>query len=399
MKPGTPNPDRPWLDVAKGLLLFKGIYAGILLLALQIYPGFEDSTAGYIREYWFPKEGAIWLEGQQSGFRRHFTTWDATHFLYLSQFGYTPDLKSAAMYPLWPTLMSMAARVTGIDAVWVGLLLANGFSLAAWILFYRTTRDGWGPEVAHLALMLLVLFPGTLFQQFNYSESVFFFLLMWVWRGIRQGRFGIASLAGFFLPMTRAVGLLALLPAAWDVIRRWRGAAPENRLRSAMGPMVLGGVILTGWGTYLLLMKEWTGDAFSGFAAQAHWKAHSIENLLHPERAVSAFFNPTSWHSFRGSLLDRVGFALFLLLLPSVWRRGKDLFCWVVILGLVPALSGLFVSFIRFEGIVFPLFIVAACELRGPGRRGRRMIVPILVFLGALHAVLAWRFVSYQWAG
>lgn len=399
MNSGANSVDLPWHGVATRLLVFKLIYGALLLLALRVHPNFEDSTAGYIREYWFPKEGASWLEGQQSGFRRQFTTWDATHFLYLSQFGYTPELKSAAMYPLWPTAMSIASRISGIDAVWIGLLLSNGFSLAAWTLFHRTTRERWGAEVANLALILLVLFPGTLFHQFNYSESVFLLLLMVVWRGIRQGRIGIACLAGFLLPMTRAVGLLVLLPTLWELRQRWNCTVPGSRFRNAWGPMALAGAILTGWGVYLLLMLNWTGDAFSGFAAQAHWKAHSIENLLHPERAVMAFFSPTSWHSFRGSLMDRAGFALLALLLPAVWKRGVDLFCWVLILGVVPALSGLFVSFVRFEGIVFPLFIAAACELLRPGRGGRRVIVPILVLLGTLHAILVWRFVSYQWAG
>jgi hypothetical protein len=152
-----------------------------------------------------------------------------------------------------------------------------------------------------------------------------------------------------------------------------------------------------GWAAYLALMGHWTGNPFEGMEAQKYWGAHAISNLWNVPKFVLGFFEPTHWHAFKGSVLDRCLFLGLLYSLPLIGRQGKDLLVWTCVLGILPAMSGTFVSFTRFESTVFPLFLALAAFTVSRKTRG---LFPCLVgALAILHLVLLWRFVNYRWAG
>jgi hypothetical protein len=67
------------------------------------------------------------------------------------------------------------------------------------------------------------------------------------------------------------------------------------------------------------------------------------------------------------------------------------------VLGVVPAMSGTFTSFTRFESMAFPIFIALGVVLSRPGWRFVRWSL-IAVFV-VLHLVLVWRFLNFRWAG
>ncbi|MCD6319089.1 MAG: hypothetical protein J7M03_00240, partial [Candidatus Desulfofervidaceae bacterium] len=104
----------------------------------------------------------------------------------------------------------------------------------------------------------------------------------------------------------------------------------------------------------MALMWHWTGNPFEGFVAQKRWAAHSIHNLWDVPKFVIGFFSPTQWHAFRGSFLDRSVFVLLLYALPVLWRVDKELLVWAYVLGILPAMSGTFTSYIRFASCAFP---------------------------------------------
>jgi len=166
---------------------------------------------------------------------------------------------------------------------------------------------------------------------------------------------------------------------------------------ASAGPWWLLLAPLLGWGLYLALMFSWTGNAFEGFAAQKHWGAHSVWNLVNIPKFVVGYFTPTQWHEFTGSLLDRCMFLPLLYCLPLLWRLDKSLFVWAVVLGVVPAMSGTFTSYTRFASCAFPMFIAMALYLGRPERRHLRW--GTLILFATLHVVLLWRFVNFRWAG
>ena len=64
-------------------------------------------------------------------------------------------------------------------------------------------------------------------------------------------------------------------------------------------------------------------------------------------------------------------FIILLYTLPLKWRLGKDLLVWTYVLGIMPAMSGAFISFTRYESPAFPMFIALAVFFVGTKRSGR----------------------------
>jgi hypothetical protein len=424
--------------------LFKLSYLTLLCVVLWLWPDFDTGRFYQVNARW-PREGG-------PVFASHFATWDAAHYLYLSEVGYQSGVPSCAFYPLWPLLVRWLAPLAGGSCLVVGVVLSNIFSLAAWILFYRHTAKRWGTDTARWSLAFLIAFPGALFFQFNYTESLFFLLLMGLWVALEERRYGWACLAGALLPMTRGPGIFTVLPIAMYALlpvlqqysARHPAASPDlhglARLRAWMQPRPVGApglqfkaesaascrpraptrrpvrefcrmvlsrqtllaavpilAVLWGWGVYFLYMQATTGNALEGFAAQKYWNVHSVGNLVNVPKFIIGFFNPWEWHEFNGSVLDRFMFSVLLGCLPLVWRADPKLLIWVYVLGVLPAMSGTFVSFTRFCSCAFPIFIGLGWARAQGGARWMSWLC--LSVFAALHVVLVWRFVNFRWAG
>ncbi len=414
---------------AWGLASFKAGYFASLVAALLLW----GSLGEFIRlpQKWTPMGGPA--------FASHFTGWDAGYYLYLSQHGYEAGDRACAFNPLWPFLIKWSSVLTEGEPLVAGMVLANLFSLAGCLLFWRVAGERFGPAAATLALLFLLAFPGSLFFQFVYSEPVFFFLLMLLWWGLERRHYTVAAGAAFLLPLARSLGVFAVLPIGWHALepaiprlreRMGRGLAAlgagrlsarfkaaghcepseggDNAhgcvgaggrfpLRSVAGRARLVALPVAGWGAYLALMGLWTGNPFEGLEAQKYWGVHSIWNLVNVPKFVVGLVTPTAWHAFRGSLLDRCVFVLVLYVLPVIWRLGKDMMAWTLMLAIVPAMSGTFTSFTRFASCAFPVFIGLGVFFAMPRRRVPQYAL-LAVFI-ILHGVLVWRYVNCRWAG
>ncbi len=398
---------RGWWRVLCLLLFFKAVYLTGLWVAL--------STWGSMDTEHFRSAMMRWPREDEPVFASHFATWDGAHYLSLSEVGYGPGVRSDAFYPLYPLLIRWTSAVTGGNHLVAAMVLANTMSLAAWVLFFLIARRRFGEPTAFWATVFMLVYPGALFYQFAYSESVFLLLVMVVWLGLERRRYGWMAVGGFLLPLSRAIGLFCLLPIAWHLVTRhplgWMrrlgtdcwdlssdtdvSSGPAERTSAAYYGLLL--LPVAGWLVYLGLMRYWTGNAFEGMAAQRYWGAHSIGNLVNVPKFVIGLFNPTDWHAFRGSLLDRCLFIVLLYALPVIWRLGKDMIVWVYVLGIMPAMSGTFTSFTRYEATVFPLFLAMAVFFGVKKREWMRGCA--LALSGALHIWLLWRFVNFNWAG
>ncbi len=422
-----------WRRVLVALVGVKAVYTAVVAVMVALGTDYDTRRAAQVFANWFP---AGWPPEPRGRWERHFATWDAEHYLYLSAAGYSAGARSIAFYPLWPLVIRAGAVLNGLSPVAAGLTLANLCSLAGWLLFHRVAARRWGESLADAALALLVAFPGALFFQFIYSEALFFLLVMGLWWALEQRRHGLAWLAAALAPLTRGVGVFAVLPLAWHVARVHAGGAglrrlvakwglgpktspsgePKAEIRNPKSEVPAAGTApatapgrtglpawtlplapLAGWGAYLGLMAYWTGDPWAGVAAQRFWGVHEVAHLWDLPKFVEGFFEVSAWHAYQGSLLDRLGFLLLLYTLPVQWRLGRDLLAWTLMLGVLPAMSGTFTSFVRFEACAFPLFLGLAGFFTALRWKGPEWGF-LLVCLG-LHGLLLWRFLNYHWAG
>ncbi|MEN9677071.1 MAG: hypothetical protein RIS76_2967 [Verrucomicrobiota bacterium] len=394
-----------WIRAAGWILLAKLIYLGTVFTVLKLWNHPES----------IPKFEVRWPIDVEPTFESHFATWDAAHYLLLATQGYAEGVRSCAFYPLWP-LLWRGVIALGAPPVWGGLVLANLLSTLGLALVYRAVALRHDASRAFWVVLFMAVHPGNVFLQFSYSECVFLVLLVCLWSGLEEHRWWPAAFGALLLPLSRAIGVFAMLPIGVWLLRHpviapvWNrcvSRAPRftHRLLAVEADPSRGGgrwlallaLPLIGWAAYLGLMAHWTGNPFEGFVAQKTWGRHSILNLVNVPKFLLEYLSPRYFHEFADSMLDRLCFLTVAYTLPSLWRSDRSLIPWAYILGILPAMSGSFTSYLRFSGMAFPVFLIWSAPATTRSFRILRWVG--LVVLGFLHLHLIRNFVLGHWAG
>jgi hypothetical protein len=355
-----------------------------------VYPaGFSEE--GYIGVYFgnhgeFPKQ----LPSADIVFR----TWDAPHYLALAAHGYGGAGPKNAFYPLYPALVRLAAPAFGGDLLSSALTLSTAFGLLALFVLHDLLVRTTSIRVANLTVLLLCVQPAAFFSVLPYSESLFLLLLAVFCTLLARERFWWAGVIGALLALTRAVGVFSALPLM----------AALYGSRRSIATWACCVLPIAGWAGYFAILYGQTGDPWLGFAVQKNFTtAPAIARLFDPVTFARELFQVRRWHSFSGSLLERLSFAAYLAGLGALFiraRRQPAARPWFVLsaaLGLVPAILTVLMSFTRYLSVIFPLFVVSA-ELLAPKSR-RIALVAVTLTLLVLQVVLLYRHVTFRWAG
>ena len=275
--------------------------------------------------------------------------------------------------------------------MWVAIGLSFALGLAATMVIYDLVRRRSGARIAGHTALLLALQPAAFFTALPYSESLFLLLIALLLACLERERFVAAGLLGAAMALTRPVGVFALAPLALAL------ASPSvawSRRATVLLPLV-------GWAAYFGLLSVQTGDPGLGFAIQRQFvAAPSAARLLDPLGFLRALLEVRRVHGFVGSALDRAAFLAVMIGLGALVRRGRDerpSLALSALLGVVPAVTTAFMSYVRYASVIFPVFEALARALDKPRRGGLRVLV-LLVF-AALQLGLMARHATFRWAG
>jgi hypothetical protein len=423
----------PW----RWLLFHKAVVLVVVFVASFLWPLSElDGFHHYL--HWPPDApGPTRLST--------FAAWDGAHYLKIATTGYEKGWATCAFYPLWPGLIRAASAVTRLNPALVGLLLANVLSLAGFAVFYRLADEFHGRRMANVSLLLLLASPGALFFNVIYTESLFLLLISLFFLFLLRGHYGRAAAVGFFLPLTKAVGIFCLAPFAWELLRSkaesrkqktemtagksaisnqpsavdFAAFAPScgnPELASSQSAMAGNSQLAThnsqivwrrfawllvpllGYATYFFIMYQSTGNPWEGFDAQRFFVNHpSLKNIVNFSAAWHSLLDCRSFHAMLTSVLDRSFLILFLGSLPFIWRLNRSYFWYALLAGLVPALSMWFLSYTRHVMACLPLFIALGQALQAPARRW--LLAYYVALMAGIQIVLFARFLTFDWAG
>lgn len=308
-----------------------------------------------------------------------FSTWDAQHYLYLSEAGYRAGEISDAFFPLFPLLIHVATPLFR-SSLLAGLVVSNLASLAGLYLLFKLVGQLYGRSTARTTLLLYLAFPTAFFLCMIYTESVFLLLAVGFFYLLFTGHLAWAALPAVLLPLSRPEGVLIILPFAvyYGVEHLGIGkrpfAAALSRVRTVHVAAVLSPVL--GGIAYLVFMRLATGNAFEMLQAmKGYVSAHSLTYVLHPLQLAQALAQwPLALHGFTNSIIDRALFLVFLLLIVPTFRRlHPALAAFALAVGILNVLSGTFMSYSRYLLLAFPVFITAALLLDRPNLRFVRL--------------------------
>ena len=372
-----------WPPVVLSLLAVKLLLFLTGLLSVILLPPMFNWGSVMANFHWPPGQGSFWYNMLK--------TWDANQYLYLSEVGYQPGQMADAMYPLWPLLIRVG-RFLFRDSLLSAFLLSNLFSLAALAVYHRLVSKSQGRQVADLALILCLAFPGALYYCLAYSESLFLLLTVCFYAALRDRRYITASMLGLLCPLTKAIGIFVSLPLAWSIWHDWR----DKKVNASYFFLVCSPIL--GFAAYFLIMYLSTGNLFAGFEAQGSYVAQvSIGKILNPLTLIKNFFSIQYGHTFMSSPIDRLWFVMVVLGLIYMFKHDKIGFVYVLPAALVPALTTSFMSYTRYVAPLFPLFTAYGGFLANPRRRF--IFWGMVGVMAVVQVFFLIRQINYYWVG
>jgi Mannosyltransferase (PIG-V) len=318
---------------------------------------------------------------------------DALWYLDVAQHGYEKEQFNIdrqhnwAFFPLYPLIVSLAAKVTG-EFVVTAAVLSNIFFLGALIIFHRLASTfGADPEAANRSVFYLAAFPTSYFFSFPFTESLFLLLTLSSFYFAKRDRWWLAGVMGALASATRLAGLF-LLPAL--AILYWQ----QHRARPLRPRLLSLLLIPAGLIAFMLYLRSITGNAFAFVDIQSAW-GHNLGFFLRPmwDYVKSPMLLGIHW-DFRilNFVMVVVAFGCCGVLIK---RRQGALAIYMLLSLLVPLSSNFSLqSLTRYVMVMFPVFIV----LGDFGRFARLdqiiraifvALLSVMTALFALHVALA----------
>lgn len=192
-------------------------------------------------------------------------TYDGAHYLRILHHGYAdprPTMPSHAFFPGVAWLATPVHWLTGSDAITVHVT-ATVTAIAAFVAVWGVTREWTDERTARRAVLLLALFPSSLFLWLFYSEALFIALGAGAVWADRRGKRWLAALCFFGIATTRSVGILVPAVVVLARIIRRRGI---DRWALAYAASALAGL-----GAVLLTFQVQLGNAFAFVGVQQDW--------------------------------------------------------------------------------------------------------------------------------
>jgi len=348
-----------WTDVVSVFLITRLALVGVALFAsfFPTNPGYPITSAA-ARGWHFTPVYLVDVWGR----------WDTGWYFDLIDHGYyvngdvstTPS--NLGFYPLYPYLVKgltalgpPALRSPGATLL-MGVLVSNAFLLGGLVLVRQWVLHLLGDAaVARRTVLYLLLFPTAFFFSTFYTESTFLFFSVAALYAAQRRAWGWACLAGAALTLSRPLGILIVVPLAWQYAEAARWNLRHLRWDAAWFALLPAGLLAFFYWQYTL-----TGDFLATLHTRAAWSrtfSWPWGTLLNPQGVVG-YITPLE----QGLTLLFVGGALLALRrLPSL-----SLGLYALLLIAPPLFTGQLTSTARYYLAVAPVFVVLAQLGRHP---------------------------------
>lgn len=309
--------------------------------------------------------------------------WDTFWYMDIAQNGYstigpiasTPNQTNFPFFPLYPGLMHLLGKITNGEYYLAGIVISNVALVVAGYLLYKLVAMDSGHSTALRSVKYLFLYPVAFIFSGVFTESLYLCLTLLCFYLAKQQKWWLAGLAGALLSATRTLGILIVLPLAFEYGRHIDFKIKNLRLNSLF---VL--LIPSGLAGFCLYSYQATGDFFYFKSNQSAWG----REILNPVASL--------WIAIRQGVtqqdaktLTEIAFTLVTLLLLTVFFRKINFSYWLYGLYsiLIPLSAGI-LSIPRYTLPIFPLFIALAHL----SRKDKAVDDTLTIFCGCLQGCL-----------
>ena len=367
------------------VLLIVGLLATFYILPLMEKHPLLAGQAFYVR---FPQ--ALWMMWW------HF---DSGYYVDIAINGYWSvqtlhGQSNWAFYPLYPWLIACINRLfgSGLDAsVIAGVVISQIASATAIGYLYALIFRECGRRAAALTVLYLALFPMSFYLSAVYPEALFLALAIAAIYYARQQSWLLACLCGGLAALSRAQGVLLIIPIGWEYLRvtteryaplpeqhpaslravpkfiytwlvtRLQGLNKAAREAKNWFTGLLLLLIPAGLLTFMIYAQIKTGDLMATFHTQAWgWGRTymSFTRLLTLSLQHPIINEPLNWNFW---LLNIILAFLFLGIIVWAFFRLPSIYAlYTLVMVILPLSSSMINSFGRYCILVFPAYLLLA---------------------------------------
>ena len=152
--------------------------------------------------------------------------WDSVWYLQIAAHGYF-DPASTNFYPLYPMFVGLGAQLSD-NAIVAGIAISVGSTVAALTLLYRLALLDLDRPAARMTVLLLAVFPASMFLSAVYPTSLLLLLTIGAVYAARRERWPLAGLCGGLSAATSSDGILLIVVLALMYLYGPRGRAPRR---------------------------------------------------------------------------------------------------------------------------------------------------------------------------
>jgi hypothetical protein len=285
--------------------------------------------------------------------------WDAVHYLNIASQGYQGT--DMAFFPLYPMLIRILGRLVGNHLI-AGILISNASFFFGLLYLYKLLEHEYDRSVARRAIFYVSIFPSAVFFSAVYTESLFFMLTVASFYYMRSHRWWFAGAIGFLAAMTRAEGILLIVPFFIEWYSQYK-----PKLSAHVAQLIPGGLIPLGLFTYMAYLWVLVGDPLYFSHVQIHWDRHFALPWVSIINAFTKIAHATTGQAIANQALELAFTALMIGVLLGGWKQLRP--SYIAYMGLsilIPMSTSSLMSMPRFALVLFPMYAILARDGEKP---------------------------------
>jgi hypothetical protein len=342
---------------------------------------------------------------QPPGFLNYWAHWDGGWYAAIATHGYYSSA-TPAFFPAYPGAVAVLNLLPGGPSLWGVVVSTVAFGAAIFFL-YGLAEQLFDGATARATVIGFAFFPTAFFFNAVYTEALFVALAagsVWALR-VRRNVF-VALLLAYFATATRSIGVLLLVPLAYELIARQR-----RRVAEAVPALVLAAGGFIAWMVYL--WRRYGSPLYFQDAEKKIWGRHvvapwhtlargwneAVDGVGYAFRPTRVFSTASALPPFKvAGVADLLALVLAVVLLVVAWRMlPVELWAYSLLVLLPPVFEPspvmALMSMPRYVLAAFPLFIVLGRLLA----RSRVAVPAYAVASGAIGVYLTFLFTSWRW--
>jgi hypothetical protein len=238
-----------------------------------------------------------------------------------------------------------------------GLLISNLSFFFGLLFLYKLLEHEYDRTVARRAIFYVSIFPTAIFFSAVYTESLFFMLTVASFYYMREHKWWLAGIIGFFATLTRVEGILLTVP----FLMEWWGVYSKTGFRGALRSLLAFAFIPAALFLYMAYLWVLRGDPLYFSHVQIHWDRHFAMPWVSVMHSIAQIQHATQGQVIADQTLEIAFTALMVGVLVAGWRRLRPSYIAYMALSiLIPMSTSSLMSMPRFALVLFPMFAILA---------------------------------------